>query len=162
MRKEVLVLIVFFVGLWAIDFSPIERFIKLSPEKREIRIEHLQSVDTYLEKCKLLNSRYSSSNTYSGWWEHIYSFGEWYEPRLSTALIRVGFSNADYDQNTYCDVDISWSVRWEPDIEFFNRETFSNGYDSNGGERLKSYPNYYCSDRNGKDWDEDGRCFKND
>jgi len=92
---DILLIILFFYVLSSYNNSPLERFIKLGPDQRADRVEALKNVDSMIDQCKQLNRRYTKQKEYQGWYEDIYSFGEWYEPRLSNPVIKVTFINEE-------------------------------------------------------------------
>ena len=134
------------------DNSPVERFIKLSPEDRVAREEGLKKIDSIVNTCKRINRRYTSQKPYQGWWEDIDSFGEWYEPRLSSPVVKVYFNEepGHSDSGSYCEVDLYWF-----DYEFYNWETFEYGEDRYGQTHYSAFKNHICNDRN-----EVGRCTR--
>lgn len=136
------------------DNSPVERFIKLSPEDRAAREEGLKKIDSIINTCKSINRRFTRQKPYQYWYEDIYSFGEWYQPRLSNPIIKVYFNEepGHSDNGSYCEVDLY--LYWF-DYEFYNWETFEMGEDRSGQTRYASYKNYMCSDD-----DEESRCTR--
>jgi hypothetical protein len=150
-KQGVGVIFVIFL-LMSYDNSPVERFIKLSPEDRVAREEGLKTIDSIINICKSINRRYTRQKPYQYWYEDIYSFGEWYQPRLSNPIIKVYFNEepGHSDNGSYCEVDLYWF-----DYEFYNWETFELGEDQSGETRYASYKNYMCSDE-----DEESRCTR--
>jgi hypothetical protein len=118
-QKSELISIILFVAfiylLFSFNNSPVERFIKLSPEWRADRIEVLKNIDSRIATCKRLNQKYTPQKTYLKWYEDIHSYGEWYEPRLSNPIIRVAFNNREkkYEMNSYCEVSYDVSPKWD-------------------------------------------------
>ena len=110
-----IVVIAFFALIFAYPNSPVERFIKLSPEWRADRIEVLKNIDSRIDTCKRLNQKHTPQKTYLKWYEGIDSYGEWYEPRRSSPIIRVVFNNKEneYERNTYCVVEYDISPEWD-------------------------------------------------
>ena len=144
-----IILFIFFL-LVSYNNSPVERFIKLSPEDRVAREEGLKKIDSIINTCKSINRGFTRQKPYQYWYEDIDSFGEWYQPRLSNPIIKVYFNEepGHSDSGSYCEVDLYWF-----DYEFYNWETFDIGEDQYGQTHFASYKNHMCSDNQ-----EERRC----
>ena len=145
----ILLLILFFYVLSLYDNCPLERFIKLSPDNRDKRVEALKNVDNIINQCKRLNMRYTRENEFQDWYEDIDSFGAWYEPRRSIPVVKVDFKNKnDSDYSSYCEVNLIFL-----DYKFYHLETIEMGEDQYGQTHYQSFKNHMCDD-----WsDERGR-----
>jgi hypothetical protein len=140
---DILLIILFFYVLSSYNNSPLERFIKLGPDQRADRVEALNNVDSMIDQCKQLNRRYTRQKEYQGWYEDIYSFGEWYEPRLSNPVIKVTFINEEggsYNPS-YCEVNLVWL-----EYEFYELETFELGEDQYGNVHSETFKKHMCDD----------------
>lgn len=123
--------------------SPVERFIKLSPEDRVDRLKALESIDSIVNRCKQINRRYTGQKPYKYWYEDIISYGEWYEPRSSLPVIKVIFAEEEdsFENTSFCEVNLIWFS-----YRFYNHVTFDLGEDHQGRERSQSFKNDMCDD----------------
>ena len=141
---DIVLIALFFYLLSSYDNSPVERFIKLSPQDRAYRAEALNDIDVMINQCKQLNRRYTGDKEYQGWYEDIDSFGEWYQPRFSNPVIIVYFRNKnDSGKRSYCEVNLSWSPY---EYEFYDWITFEMGEDQYGNVHSESFKNHMCND----------------
>ena len=141
----ILIIIFVFYLMTLYSNSPLERFIRLSPEDRVLREEGLKKIDSIINTCKSINGRHTRQKSYQYWYEDIYSFGKWYQPRRSNPIIKVYFNEepGHSDSGSYCEVDLYWF-----DYEFYNWETFEIGEDQYGQTHYQSFKNHMCNDTN--------------
>ena len=150
--SPILIIIFIFYLLSLYSNSPIERFIKLSPEDRVARDEGLKEIDSIINRCKSINRRYTRQKPYQYWYEDIYSFGEWYQPRRSNPVVKVYFNEepGHSDNGSYCEVDLIWF-----DYQFYNTERFEMGYDQYVQMQYRGLNNWMCDDMS-----EENQCTK--
>ena len=144
----ILIIIFVFYLMTLYSNSPLERFIRLSPEDRVSREDGLKKIDSIINTCKSINSRHTRQKPYQYWFEDINSFGKWYQPRLSYPIIGVYFNeeSGHSDSGSYCEVDLYWF-----EYEFYNWETFEIGEDQNGQTHYQSFKNHMCDDSDTND-----------